>query len=118
VAVHFLVPAFEWPLRVSRVIEHCGEPLLVAVAGAAFLSEASGVGIDALMAAVAGLRQWILQSTAAMAVGAIEARVSALQCEARLLSMIELGRFPARGGVAVGAFRPALSTMNIIRCMA
>ena len=118
VAGDLLMPARQIPVPVAGVVECRRLPLLVAVALLALCAEAAGVRVLALVAAEAILGDFLLQVAAAMAVLAIDAGVRALESEAGLLLVIEFGRFPTGGGVAVAALRAALAPMYVIRRVA
>jgi len=114
VTVDFLVPPFERPFAIARVIEGSRQPLLFAMAVLALAAEAARVRVLAAVATLAISRHRILQAAAAMAIRAVDACVDAQQGEAGLLRMIELRSLPARGRVAVGAFRAALAAMHVV----
>ena len=115
VAVDLFVPSFERPLGVARVIEGGRKPLLVAMARAALFAESPCVRIHALVATITGARQRIVQSSATMAVGAIEMRMCAFKRISSLFRVIEFRSLPAGRGMAVCTFRSALATMNVVR---
>ena len=70
------------------------------------------------MAAEAVLRHLIFEVPGAVAVLTVDTSVHALEREARLLGVIELGGLPTGGGVTVAAAGTALTTMYVIRRMA
>jgi len=115
---NFLVTSFERPLRIARVIEAGGEPLVLAVARAALLAESTRVRIFTAMAAVAVTGQRVFQPATFVAISAVEPRMSAFQREPRLLRVIKLRRLPARRRMTVIALRAALAAMHVIRGMA
>ncbi len=117
VTVDLLVPSFERPFTIPRVIERSRQPLLVAVTSLALSAEAARVRVFAAVATLAILGQRVLQAAASMTICAVNACVDAQQGKAGLLRMIELRGLPARGRVAVGAFRAALASMHVVRRM-
>ena len=109
-----LVPSFERPAAVARMIEYGGQPLLIAMARLALGAKAAGVRVFGAMAALTIARQRIVQAAAAMAIRTVDTCVDTQQGEAGLLRMIELRRLPARCRMAVGAFRAALAAMHVV----
>lgn len=109
--------AQQGPMRVTRMVEEGGFPLVVAVAAAAVGSKATGVGILALMAAHALFRELVLEVATAMATRAVDARVRPFQRKAGLFRMVELAALPACRRVAIRAFRATFSAMYVIGCM-
>src|SRR6267143_600331 len=67
------------------------------------------------MAAEAVLRDLVLHVAGAVAIGAGDVVVDALEREAGLLLVIELRVLPAAGAVAIGAFRTAIPAVHIVR---
>jgi hypothetical protein len=114
VTLDLLVLSGERPMRIACVIERDGLPLLVAMTPATIPAEPAAVRVLRLVAADALARQLVVQIAAAVALLAIDARMDALQGETRLLLVVEPGGLPTRGRVTGAAFRPALSTMNIV----
>lgn len=113
-AINLCMPAGQLPMSVAGVVERGRLPLLVAVACAAVLTETRGMGILALMTAEAVLGHFVLEVPGAMAVLAVDMRVCAFECETGFLPVVELGGFPAGGGVAVAALRTPLRSVHIV----
>ena len=118
VAVEFRVAPEQRELRLLRMIESNGAPGIVVVAGGAILAEAARMRVDILMAADAGLRQFVLEISAAMAPGAVERAVPAEQREAGFLRVVELRGLPAGFGVALRAVVAARAAVYVVRRVA
>ena len=118
VTVEFRVDADQREFRLGQVVVFHRPPLVVIVAAVAFAAKTPGVRIVGFVAAVAILRDLVLEISAPVAAGAVDLRVVAEQCKARLLLVIESGFLPAGGGVALAAVSAALAAMRVVRGMA
>ena len=116
--VDLCMEAGELPMSVAVVVETRWLPLLVAVAFAAVFTEAPGVRILALVAADALPWQLVLEVSRAVAVLTVNSGVHSLEAEPGLFFVVEFRGLPARRGVAIAAFRSALTPMNVFRGMA
>lgn len=97
------------------MVEIVDMPLLIVVAGAAAIAEASRVAIIGPVTAGAISWDMRLQVAGAMAVGAGEARMPAKQRESGLARVIELLRGPADRRMAITALSPLRALVHIIR---
>ncbi len=118
VAIELRVRSFQRKVEPGCVIEARCFPGVVAVAVGALGPEPPHVPIVGFVAAVAVLRDGILEVAGAMAFLAADACVTSEQGEAGLPRVIELLRRPVSRRVAVAALRPLAAPVDIVRHVA
>jgi len=102
----------------TRMVECAQMPGFVAVASRAVGAEAAAMPIIAAVTPCAVLGQFILEVTAAMAIGAANMGVRSFESKSSLPAVVELRRLPAGDRVAIGAVVAAAAVVHIVRRVA
>lgn len=114
VAIYFGVRAKQRKVMFSRMVVVGDLPMIVVVTVAALRPKTGCMRIVGLVAAIAVLRDLLLVITAAVTRHAVDPIVDAQQFIAGFLEVVELGRLPLLGHMALRTILAARTTMLIV----